>query len=68
MTEKTDPPVAVPWHALPIDETYERLSTGSRGLSSEEAARRQKQYGKNVLPAARPPALLRSSSTSLKAP
>jgi len=68
VTEKTDPPVAVPWHALPIDETYERLSTGSRGLSSEEAARRQKQYGKNVLPAAQPPGLAEIVLHQFKSP
>lgn len=68
MTEKTDPPATVPWHALPIDETYERLSTGSRGLSSEEAARRQKQYGKNVLPAARPPGLAEIVLHQFKSP
>lgn len=57
MNCEQDPHGAVPWHAIPIDEIYERLNTGSHGLSTEEAARRQKQYGKNALPAARPPGL-----------
>jgi magnesium-transporting ATPase (P-type) len=58
----------VPWHALPIDEIYERLSTGCGGLSSDEAARRQKQYGKNVLPAARPPGLAEIVLHQFKSP
>ncbi|MDG6257196.1 MAG: HAD-IC family P-type ATPase [Methanomicrobiaceae archaeon] len=57
MTGEAEPPAGEPWHALPIARIYERLSTGPQGLSSEEAALRQKQYGKNVLPAKKPPGL-----------
>ncbi|HDR73261.1 MAG TPA: HAD family hydrolase [Methanoculleus sp.] len=50
-------PAGMPWHALPIDRIYATLDTGPKGLASEEAALRQKQYGKNVLPAKKPPGL-----------
>ncbi|HDS64110.1 MAG TPA: HAD family hydrolase [Methanofollis liminatans] len=68
MTGEPEPHGAVSWHALPIDETYERLSTGSHGLSTEEAARRQRQYGKNSLPTARPPGLAEIILHQFKSP
>lgn len=43
----------VPWHALTVQETTERLHTNlQKGLSSAEAARRGAKYGRNEL---RPP-------------
>ena len=39
------------WYALSAEETLERLQTDvAAGLSAEEVARRQEQYGKNELP------------------
>jgi magnesium-transporting ATPase (P-type) len=38
------------WHALAPAEVTERLATGDSGLSTEEAARRYRLYGPNVLP------------------
>jgi sodium/potassium-transporting ATPase subunit alpha len=35
------------WHTLPVDEVYQRLSTSTRGLSEEQAARKLKEYGRN---------------------
>ncbi len=37
--------------ALPQDEVFDRLQTSPRGLTEDEAFRRLKQYGRNVLPA-----------------
>ncbi len=38
-----------PFHALSIEETFKRLESSSKGLSSEEVKKRQKKFGKNVL-------------------
>ncbi len=44
-----------PWHSLTVEEAIEALDTGQeKGLSSEEVARRQKQYGPNELKEAPP--------------
>ena len=44
------------WHALHADEVLQRLATFSdKGLSSEEAARRLKEFGPNTLTEAPPP-------------
>ena len=41
---------SVPWHALTVKQTVERLDTNlQKGLSSAEAARRAAQYGRNEL-------------------
>ena len=48
----------ISWHSRPIEEVYERLLTGPSGLSEDEAERRLKQYGPNVLPAKEPPGVL----------
>jgi Ca2+-transporting ATPase len=37
------------WHALSIEETYGRLSTGPEGLNPEEAAARLSRFGPNTL-------------------
>ncbi len=37
------------WHAIGGEETLSALSAAREGLSSEEAARRQEQFGRNVL-------------------
>jgi len=38
------------FHSLKIEEVLEILETGFLGLSSEEAEKRLKKYGKNILP------------------
>jgi ATPase, P-type (transporting), HAD superfamily, subfamily IC len=43
------------WHSLPIEDVYEKLCTSPAGLSQEEAEKRLIQYGKNELPAKKPP-------------
>ena len=37
------------WHSLTVEEVMERLDTGPRGLTDEEAARRLEIYGPNEL-------------------
>ena len=37
--------------SLSLEEVFERLQTSPRGLTEDEAFRRLKQYGRNVLPA-----------------
>lgn len=47
---KNEPEVSITWHALSEEEVYKRLETGvQNGLSSQEAARRLEQYGRNEL-------------------
>jgi magnesium-transporting ATPase (P-type) len=42
------------WHALSADEAVARLKTSvTTGLGDAEAARRQTEYGLNVLPTSR---------------
>jgi Ca2+-transporting ATPase len=43
-----------PWHALETSAVLDDLDTTSRGLASDEVARRVERYGRNVL-ASRPP-------------
>ncbi len=43
------------WHSLHIEEVYEKLCTSPAGLSETEAEQRLIQYGKNELPAKKPP-------------
>jgi len=38
------------WHYLTIDEIYKCLNSNTEGLSSKEAEKRLKKYGKNELP------------------
>ncbi len=41
--------VVEPYHALPILEVFKKLEASPNGLTTEEAARRQKIFGRNVL-------------------
>ncbi|MGC9121927.1 MAG: HAD-IC family P-type ATPase, partial [Thermogladius sp.] len=48
-----------PWHSLSVEEVLEKLGSSLRGLSEEEAERRLKAYGPNILEAKRKhPALI----------
>ncbi|MGQ9897939.1 MAG: cation-translocating P-type ATPase [Acidobacteriota bacterium] len=49
----------VAWHALSVEDIYDRLQTTSNGLAPEEIATRQRQYGRNLLPTKPPPKLWR---------
>lgn len=39
------------WHTLTVEQTLERLSSGPRGLTKDEATRRLQKYGPNELQA-----------------
>ena len=43
----------ISWHSLSEYEIYEKLATGEKGLSSQEAATRILEFGKNELPEAK---------------
>jgi P-type Ca2+ transporter type 2C len=61
MTEKTITPPAgsdSAWHSLSLDDTLKRLAVQEGGLSSDEAAKRLKQYGLNQLTEAPRPGFL----------
>ena len=61
MTEKTLTPPAgsdSEWHSLSLDDTLKRLAVQEHGLSSDEAAKRLKQFGLNQLTEAPRPGFL----------
>jgi P-type Ca2+ transporter type 2C len=39
------------WHTLTVEETLQRLASGARGLTEDEAAKRLQQFGPNELQA-----------------
>ncbi|MBI4426620.1 MAG: HAD-IC family P-type ATPase [Candidatus Kerfeldbacteria bacterium] len=43
------PPLTIPWHAQNIEEVLRQLRTTIRGLTSTEAAERQRSAGRNVI-------------------
>ncbi len=45
------------WHALPEADILKKLHTSRKGLDTQEAAKRLKQYGINALPAKPPPTI-----------
>ena len=49
----------VPWHALGPEEAVSRLQTPDGGLDAKTVAARQREYGRNVMPAAQGPGFFR---------
>ena len=41
--------VMQPWHSMSVEEVYQSLRTGPRGLSEQEALKRLKEYGPNEI-------------------
>lgn len=41
--------MGIPWHALTVEEVYEKLASNVQGLSSEEASARLAKYGFNEI-------------------
>ncbi len=56
------------WHALPVDETAQRLGVSLAGLTAAEAATRLQTYGPNALPEPRPRSLLGIFVGQLRSP
>lgn len=52
LSEKLDQQSPKPWHTIAVSEVLERMDSGARGLTVEEAARRLVEYGPNELQAA----------------
>lgn len=50
--------IKIPWHADPIREIIQTLTSSENGLSQGEALIRLEEYGPNRLPEIRPPSLL----------
>lgn len=57
-----------PWHSLETGEIFEKLVTTSKGLDPEEVARRLHEYGKNILPAKKPPGIAEIILHQFKSP
>src|ERR687893_1139013 len=49
---KVDAERDAPWHALTVEDSFERLKSAPRGLTAAEAARRLEEFGPNELQAA----------------
>jgi len=47
----------IAWHALTIDEVFEKLRTDPRGLGETQVRERRREFGPNSLPEKKPPAL-----------
>lgn len=60
--------MATLWHSLTPKETFEKLSCGEYGLTSEEAKNRLKQYGANSFPEAKPQSKLRLFLSQFQSP
>lgn len=43
-----------PWHALSVEQLYDRRQTGQAGLTIAEAETRQTRYGRDELPQPQP--------------
>ncbi len=57
-----------PWHSLTVEETLQKLNTTTAGLTTEEVASRQKNYGPNELPAAHTDGVLRIFARQFRSP
>jgi P-type Ca2+ transporter type 2C len=58
----------VRWHALTGEDVLERLETTTDGLASDEVPKRQKRFGRNLLPAPEPPGVLEILLHQFKSP
>lgn len=57
-----------PWQSLPLPEVREKLEADQAGLSSQQARERLETFGKNELPAKKPPTLLQIFASQFKDP
>jgi len=56
------------WHSLTCENIINKLNSNINGLSKNEVEKRQKQYGKNVLPKEKEPSLLYVFISQFKSP
>ena len=56
------------WHSLGNEDVFKKLDTSSRGLEPEEATIRLQEYGRNTLPARKPPGLAEIIFHQFKSP
>ncbi len=45
----------IPWHATPADHVYQKLQANLNGLNRRQVEERQQEFGRNTLPARKPP-------------
>jgi len=45
------------WHSMPEEEVFKKLRSTVIGLSDDQVTERQKEFGKNILPAKKPPGI-----------
>ena len=45
------------WHTQPLEQLYQRMGSGEKGLSQDRAEKRLKEVGENTLPENKPPDL-----------
>ncbi|MFZ2497914.1 cation-translocating P-type ATPase [Methanosarcina sp.] len=57
-----------PWYSLETEEIFKKLVTSSKGLESEETAKRLQEYGKNILPTRKPPGITEIILHQFKSP
>lgn len=57
-----------PWHAVPDEDIYVKLQTSVGGLTPEQVQERLLEFGRNTLPARRPPSLLEIILHQFKSP
>lgn len=56
------------WHCLPLPRVFSQLKAGRFGLTEEEAEKRLKRYGPNLIPEPKPVGALRLFLAQLKSP
>ncbi len=49
----------IPWHTFTSETVFERLRANDKGLSNEDVAQRQEEYGRNTLPEQERPTLFK---------
>lgn len=55
LIEMPDRPI--PWHATPEERVYQKLQANNSGLTRVQVEERQQEFGRNTLPARKPPTL-----------
>jgi potassium/sodium efflux P-type ATPase len=59
---------SIAWHSLPQEDLQRILKAGVDGLDPSEVEQRQREFGRNTLPAPKPPTLLKVVLHQFKSP